>query len=77
MMLIPHQVNLLFDHTYECVKNVISDIATDPKTQWSKPDGRGYIVGSGIRDGVDVKVVYDTIKARVVTGYPTNLPRNP
>ena len=59
------------------VRTAISDIATDPKTQWSKPDGRGYVAGSGTRDGVDIRVVYDTKNNRIVTGYPTNLPKNP
>jgi RHS repeat-associated protein len=59
------------------IKGEISDIATDPETKWSNPDKRGYITGSGTRDGVDIKVVYDTKGGRIVTGYPTNRPRNP
>ncbi|WP_186173303.1 filamentous hemagglutinin N-terminal domain-containing protein [Burkholderia gladioli] len=64
--------------TPQDIANAISDIATDPKVNWSKPDPKtGYTVGSGVINGVDVKVVFDTIKGRIVTGYPTNLPRNP
>jgi filamentous hemagglutinin len=59
------------------IKGEISDIATDPKTQWSRPDARGYVTGNGTRDGVDVRVVYDTKNGRIVTGYPTNLGGNP
>ncbi len=59
------------------IEGEISDVATDPETKWSDPDSRGYVVGSGTRDGVDIKVVYDTEKGRVVTGYPTNTDRNP
>jgi filamentous hemagglutinin len=60
------------------ITNAISDIATDPKTQWSSPDPRnGYVTGTGTVNGVDIKVVYDPNKGRIVTGYPTNLPRNP
>ena len=59
------------------IKGEISDVATDPKTQWSKPDGRGYVTGSGTRDGVDIKVVKDLKNDRIVTGFPTNLSRNP
>jgi RHS repeat-associated protein len=59
------------------IEHEISDIATDPHVSWSKPDARGYISGSGMRDGVQVKVIVDTIQGRVVTGYPTNLPKNP
>ncbi|MBU6488897.1 MAG: EndoU domain-containing protein [Burkholderiales bacterium] len=60
------------------ITNAISDIATDPKTQWSPPDPRnGYVTGTGTINGVDIKVIYDPNKGRIVTGYPTNLPRNP
>jgi len=57
--------------------NVISDMAADPKVQWSKPDARGYATASATHEGVDVKVVYDTKNGRVVTAYPTNTPKNP
>jgi len=60
----------------EKIEGEISDIVTDPETVWSKPDWRGYIVGKGTRDGVDIKVVYDNENGRVVTGFPTNTPRN-
>ncbi|WP_433693506.1 hemagglutinin repeat-containing protein [Herbaspirillum seropedicae] len=59
------------------ISNVISDIATDPSVTWSKPDARGYATTTATRDGVDVKVIYDTKNNRIVTGYPTNLPKNP
>jgi hypothetical protein len=55
----------------------IADVLTDPVLNWSNPDRRGYITVSGVRDGVEIKVVYDTINRRIVTGYPTNTPRNP
>ena len=55
----------------------ISDIATDPKVPFSKPDKRGYSTGTKTVDGVDVKVVVDQKKDRIVTGFPTNVPRNP
>lgn len=59
------------------VLHEISDIATDPNVKFSKPDGRGYSTGTKTVDGVDVKVVVDQKKGRIVTGYPTNVPRNP
>jgi len=55
----------------------IADVLTDPKSVWSKPDARGYITTSGTRGGIDIKVVYDTKNNRIVSGYPTNTPRNP
>jgi hypothetical protein len=59
------------------IKNVTSEIATDPSLNWSKPDPRGYIEATKIVDGIEVKVVVDTKKGRVVTAYPTNTPKNP
>lgn len=59
------------------IVRVISDIATDPSVKWSMPDARGYISTTVTKEGVDVKVVYDSRNNRVVTGYPTNLPKNP
>lgn len=61
----------------EKIVKVISDIAKNPETQWSKPDMRGYTTASSTHEGVDIKVVYDTVRDRVVTGYPTNTPKNP
>jgi hypothetical protein len=60
----------------EKIAGEISDIATDPSIQWSTPDGRGYVQGVGIRDGVEIKVVRDERSDRIVTGYPINLGRN-
>jgi filamentous hemagglutinin len=57
--------------------DVVSSIASDGKTQWSKPDARGYVTAVATHEAVDVKVVYDTVGQRIVTGYPTNTPRNP
>ena len=55
----------------------ITDVLTDPKSVWTKPDKRGYITTTGTRNGIDIQVVYDTNKGRIVSGYPTNVPRNP
>jgi filamentous hemagglutinin len=61
----------------EKILNSIQDIANDPNTNWSKPDRRGYVTGTGTRDGVEIQVVFDTRNGRIVTGYPINAPRNP
>jgi hypothetical protein len=62
----------------EKILHNISDIATDPSLRWSAPQGRnGYVTVTGTREGIDIKVVYDPKLGRVVTGYPTNTPRNP
>ncbi len=55
----------------------ISDIATDPAQSWTPPNSRGYITSSRMSGNVNIKVVFDTKNSRIVTGYPTNLPRNP
>jgi len=59
------------------ISNTISDIATDPFVIWSKPDVRGYVTTTTTRDEIYIRVVYDTKKNRIVTGYPINLPKNP
>ncbi|MBO9737063.1 hemagglutinin repeat-containing protein [Xanthomonas phaseoli pv. phaseoli] len=59
------------------IAHVVSDVATDPKVKWSLPDNRGYVTGTANREGLDVKVVYDTKSGRIVSGYPTNTPKNP
>jgi RHS repeat-associated protein len=59
------------------ILDAISEVATDPNVTWSLPDSRGYITATKTIDGIDVKVVWDTRNGRIVTGYPTNVPRNP
>lgn len=34
-------------------------------------------MGNATRDGLDIKVVYDTVLNRVVTGCPANVLKNP
>ncbi len=58
------------------IKFEILDIATDPVTLWSKPDARGYVSGEAEREGIIIRVIYDSRKSRIVTAYPTNLPKN-
>jgi RHS repeat-associated protein len=53
----------------------ISDVATDPGS--SRTPGRGgRTVVNGTRGGVNIDVIIEP-NGRIVTGYPTNLPRNP
>lgn len=65
------------DWSDEKIEGEISDIATDPSIEWIGPNRNGYMVGTGVRDGVEIQVVKDLKSGRIVTGYPTNLPRNP
>jgi RHS repeat-associated protein len=59
----------------EKILGEISDVATDPKSQ-REPAGGGRQVVRGTREGVDIKVVTDK-GGKIITGYPTNTPRNP
>jgi hypothetical protein len=54
----------------------ISDVATDPKLTWTQGKNGRYTV-QGTRDGVDIKVVIEKDGSDIVSGYPTNTPRNP
>jgi RHS repeat-associated protein len=57
----------------EKVMHEISDVATDPASKVTRV-GQTTLV-EGTREGVEIKVVIRD--GRIVTGYPTNLPRNP
>lgn len=59
----------------EKILGEISDVATDPNSATSAGRG-GRIITDGTRDGVDIRVVQEP-GGRIVTGFPTNLPRNP
>jgi hypothetical protein len=55
---------------------MIEDVANDPaSTRRVEPDGRTVVAGR--RQGVDIRVVVDWDGRSIVTGYPTNTPRNP
>jgi len=55
------------------IMDAISDVATDPASKTTTA-GRTTLV-DGTRDGVNIRVVIRD--NRIVTGYPTNVPRNP
>lgn len=56
--------------------DAIKDVANDPASV-REPGRRGRIVVKGSRDGVDIEVIVEGDRTTVVTGYPTNTPRNP
>lgn len=37
----------------------------------------GYVTTTKMIDGIEMKIVYDTVNNRIVMTYPTNVPRNP
>ena len=60
----------------DTIIGAIEDVANDPESvRRPQPDGR--IVVTGRRQGVDIRVVIDRDGRSIVTGYPTNTPRNP
>ena len=62
----------------EKILHEISDIATDPSSTFRLGRG-GRTIAEGTRDGVDIRVVIENPNRgeRIVTGFPTNAPRNP
>jgi len=53
----------------------IETVANDPSS--SRTPGRnGVTLVRGSRDGIDIEVIVSK-DGRIVTGYPTNVPRNP
>ena len=60
------------------VMHEISDVATDPASVVG-PGRGGRSVVTGTRDGVDITVILENQKkgGGIVTGFPTNVPRNP
>jgi len=72
----PNKTEFPPDWSDDRVVAAIKDIANDPaSSRETQPDGRIKVTGS--RDGVDIRVIVEADKKTIVTGYPTNLPRNP
>jgi Bacterial EndoU nuclease len=64
------------DWSDDKIIGTIEDVANDPaSTRRLEPDGR--TVATGRRQGVEIRVVIDRDGRSIVTGYPTNTPRNP
>jgi filamentous hemagglutinin len=57
------------------VMQAISDVATNPESTWTVQGSRAAILGN--YEGVDIRVILDLQDDEIITGYPTNLPRNP
>jgi hypothetical protein len=57
------------------VMHEISDVASDPASARVVQGGKTVVTGT--RGGVDIEVIIDNKTGEIVTGYPTNLPRNP
>jgi hypothetical protein len=59
------------------IMHEISDIATDPVACQNGVRQGPRTVLTGSVDGVDIRVIVNTQTGEIITGYPTNLPRNP
>jgi hypothetical protein len=53
----------------------ISDIATDPNSVTRAGRG-GRTITEGTRDGINIRVIQER-NGDIVSGFPTNVPRNP
>jgi len=60
------------------VMHEISDIATDPLSSFATGRG-GRTIVNGTRDGIDTRVILGNQRegGGIITGFPTNVPRNP
>ena len=65
------------DWTDEQILHHISDIATDPVAPSVVQPRTGNIKVTGTRDGIDITVILDPTGSRIITGFPTNVPKNP
>jgi RHS repeat-associated protein len=61
----------------EQILHHISDIATDPAAPRVPQGNNGNIKVTGTRDGIDITVILDPTGSRIITGFPTSVPRNP
>lgn len=52
-------------------------IAANDNLEWRKSPRNGYYTAESTQDGVRVRVVLGQDKRRIITAYPTNMPRNP
>jgi hypothetical protein len=63
----------------EKILGEISDVATDPAADRRVDPKDGRTIVEGTRDGIRIRVIIENprVGERIVTGYPTNLQRNP
>lgn len=60
----------------DAIVAAIEDVANDPDSA-RRLEADGRTVATGRRNGVDIRVVVERDGRSIVTGYPTNTPRNP
>ena len=72
---IPGKSEFPQDWSDDKIIDAISDVATDPNSVSTSGRG-GKTVVDGARDGVGIRVIIGK-DGNIVTGFPTNVPRNP
>jgi RHS repeat-associated protein len=70
---IPNKTEFPADWSRAKIMHEVSDVATDPASKVTQQGASSVVEGT--RDGVNIRVIIRN--NRIVTGYPTNLPRNP
>jgi len=61
--------------TDDQIIDTITDVASDP-TSVTRPGRGGRTIVEGTRDGIDIRVILEP-DGSIVSGFPTNVPRNP
>lgn len=64
------------DWTDQHILSTVRTIAANDNLTW-REESNGYYVAEDVRGDIKVRVVLGPQKQRVITAYPTNLPRNP
>lgn len=71
----PNKTEFPSEWSNDQVIDAIKDVANDPgSSRRVQPNDRIAVMGT--REGVGIEVIIEPDKTTIVTGYPTNLPRN-
>ena len=73
---IPCKTEFPADWTDQHILSTIHTIAANDNLTWRK-ESNGYHVAEDFRGDIKIRVVLGPQKQKVITAYPTNLPRNP
>jgi hypothetical protein len=73
---VPHKGEFPRGWSDDRIIETIEDVANDPASA-RKVGADGRTVVTGQRQGVDVRVVVERDGRSIITGYPTDTPRNP
>lgn len=65
------------DWSDEKILSTVKRIAANDNLPWRQEDNGYYVSEYSTEDGTRVRVVLDSERAHVITGYPTNGQRNP